>query len=443
MSMLKYLSDYPNGYEDQLNTDLMTKAGDAPLWVYVLDAWKSLEICPNLKIVDYEYTTRASQIDINDHIYKRRKSQKKLDKQDVKFIKNDRFGCLSIWINIVVPETDPKTEHTIIKERTVKKNILIPLADDQGYFYIKGKKYYLLYQLVEKSTYTTKNSVKFKSLMPVELERVTVEAEDSQGIIHKLPMFNIPVYRKKTPVMLLYAAMGLRPSLEELFVSDIIHFLPSIEDVDDEKNIYFPISKKCYIECDRAFFDKYQYIQSIVGGLVNISSNRTTIEQLYDVNTWYKKLGNNGKPEKGKEIIRSAKRMLDETTKKILKMNPYHTFDAYALIRYGMMNFNELRVKDNLSLDNKRLRCYEYVASLLTMELSKKLTRIISMGNKAVMMDYIDMLKVSDDILLQKMHSSGILRFDETINDMSFFTKFKWTSKGPHSFYLRSIINWF
>lgn len=31
------------------------------------------------------------------------------------------------------------------------------------------------------------------------------------------------------------------------------------------------------------------------------------------------------------------------------------------------------------------------------------------------------------------MHTSGILRFDESVNDMSFFSHFKYTSKGPHS----------
>ena len=31
------------------------------------------------------------------------------------------------------------------------------------------------------------------------------------------------------------------------------------------------------------------------------------------------------------------------------------------------------------------------------------------------------------------MHSSGILRFDDTINDMDFFSKFKYTTKGPNS----------
>ena len=31
------------------------------------------------------------------------------------------------------------------------------------------------------------------------------------------------------------------------------------------------------------------------------------------------------------------------------------------------------------------------------------------------------------------MHTSGILRFDESVNDMSFFSRFKFTNKGPHS----------
>ena len=36
-------------------------------------------------------------------------------------------------------------------------------------------------------------------------------------------------------------------------------------------------------------------------------------------------------------------------------------------------------------------------------------------------------------ILIQKMHASGILRFDDSVNDMNFWSKFKYTSKGPNS----------
>jgi hypothetical protein len=98
-----------------------------------------------------------------------------------------------------------------------------------------------------------------------------------------------------------------------------------------------------------------------------------------------------------------------------------------------MQEYNELRLKDNLDLRNKRIRCNEYIASLLTKEFSKRLNRIISLRNKATIENYRDLFKFPGDILIQKMHTSGILRFDESINDMNFFSKLKYTSKGPHS----------
>ena len=100
------------------------------------------------------------------------------------------------------------------------------------------------------------------------------------------------------------------------------------------------------------------------------------------------------------------------------------------------MNFNELRMKDNLSLDNKRLRCNEYIASLLTYEFSQRLNRVITLGAKATMQNFLDMFKFSGEILIQRMHISGILRFDDCINDMDFFTKCRYTTKGPNSFFV-------
>ena len=432
--MLKYLSQYTCEYEDQLNVDLMNKTADDPLYVYVLDAWKSLEICPNIRISKWEYNTVESEIDINKHIYKRKKRQRKKEKVEYKYINDNRIGRLTIWVDISCLEADPKTKAVMLKEKTVKKNILIPLQDERGYFHINGKPYYLLYQLVEKSTYTTSQTVTFKSLMPISIKRNILDKEDTEGNLHRLPVYNVYLFRKEVPIMLLYAAMGLRTSLDELYVGDIIDFVSNVDDVEDlDDYIYFQISSKCYIRCDRKLFDKYPYVQSIVGGMLFITTNRFTVEQLYDVNVWYKKLGNNGKPEKGKEILQRVQRLLDETTKKVLKISDYHTADAYSLIRYAMMNFNELRIKDNMSLENKRLRCNEYIASLLTKELSHRLNRVISMGAKATIVNFMDMLKLPDDILLQKMHASGVLRFNECINDMTFFNKFKWTIKGPHS----------
>ena len=69
--MRKYLPLYECEYEKDLNKSLMTKEADRPLVEYVKDAWKSLEIVKNIKILDFEYNTVESSIDINNHIFKR------------------------------------------------------------------------------------------------------------------------------------------------------------------------------------------------------------------------------------------------------------------------------------------------------------------------------------------------------------------------------------
>ena len=86
-----------------------------------------------------------------------------------------------------------------------------------------------------------------------------------------------------------------------------------------------------------------------------------------------------------------------ETTKKVLKVPQYHSEDIYALLRWMMQEFNELRLKDNCDLSNKRLRCNEYIASLLTKEFSKRLNRIISMGDKVAIDNIRELFKFPGD----------------------------------------------
>ena len=92
-----------------------------------------------------------------------------------------------------------------------------------------------------------------------------------------------------------------------------------------------------------------------------------------------------------------------------------------------MQNYQELRLKDNLDLKNKRLRCYEYIASMLTAEFSKRISRIIALGDKVTIENIREIFKFPGEILIQKMNSSGVLRFDDTVNDLDFFSKFKYT----------------
>jgi len=398
--MLPYLKDYVGNYEEQLNTELMTKGADGKLVDYVVDSWKSLEVVKYIKFLGYEYNTRESTIDINRHIFKRNKNVPKKLQFDYKLINDDRVALLTVHLLISINERDPKTGQYRVREKLINKDMLIPIEDEDGYLFINGKKYYMLYQLLEKSTYTTLTSTVVKSLMPIVINRVPCVHEDVDGKGYLMPLFRTYVFRRETDIMLFIASnFGIEYGLIYLKVDSIIHLIDNIDDRNDDC-IYFQVSSKCYLEVNAEMFDKWQYVQAIVAGLLEILTNRFDLSQLDDTEQFIKKLTPSNTVEKGMDTLTSFNRMLDETTRKILKTNKYHKKDVYSIIRWAMMEFNQLRMKDNLSLENKRLRCYEYVAALLTQEFSIRLNRIINMGTKVTLENIVDVFKFPGTILI-------------------------------------------
>lgn len=162
--MISLLKNYSSEFEPVLNKGLMNKSADAPLVDFVVDSWKSLEVVKNIKVVGWEYTDRESEIDVNKYIFKREKKKKKKERYDYKFVADDRFGKLTVHIQITIKEKNPTTGETIEHVYPIKKDMLVPIQDEDGYFYIHGKKYYMIYQLVEKSTYTSRSAITLKSL---------------------------------------------------------------------------------------------------------------------------------------------------------------------------------------------------------------------------------------------------------------------------------------
>ena len=433
------LKSYVCEWEKELNVPLMTKEADAPLVEYIKDVWESLiDVIPQVELEKFEYTEKESEIDINKHVFKRMKKKKKKDRYDVKNIMDDRCGKLTIHLRVTMLEKNPSTGETTWQVYPIKKSMLIPLQDENGYYTIKGKNYYLIYQMLEKSTYTSAQSVTLKSLMPIAVKRNVVDMEDINGVKYVLPCYYVFVFRREIPVILFYLSKGLNVAMEYLNMNDVINFvekLPCDPDQIDNNypNMYFQLSNKCYLEVDRAMFKKYPYVQSVVGAFGTVCTNRVTLEHLNDPKQWVKKIANPANYENGNNILKYFNRLLDKSTQKILKVPEYYSSDIYTLLRWIMENFNDLRMKDNCDLANKRLRCNEYIASLLTKEFSRRLNRIISMGDKVTIDNIRELFRFSGDVLINKMHSSGILRFDDNVNDMSFWSKFKFTNKGPHS----------
>ena len=100
------------------------------------------------------------------------------------------------------------------------------------------------------------------------------------------------------------------------------------------------------------------------------------------------------------------------------------------------MNYNELKSKRIMDITNKRLRDNEYIASLMTRELSNSLYRIMSKVRKPQSRNLNtleELFSFRGDILINNLYNSGLFKFDDVVNDMDFFNKLKYSIKGPNS----------
>ncbi|MEI2419080.1 hypothetical protein V6O07_02315, partial [Arthrospira platensis SPKY2] len=141
---------------------------------------------------------------------------------------------------------------------------------------------------------------------------------------------------------------------------------------------------------------------------------------------------------KAKEIINSFYAIATNIYKSNLKLDEINKSDTFAILRWIMQNFTILKLKDSLDLKNKRIRLNEYVGEYFAVEVNKKLHRFLSTASNGAQIGSKDLkylFKYPINIIIKKLMSakSPLLRYDNSVNDMDFFTAFKYSSKGPSS----------
>lgn len=426
--MLKYLNDLPNDFVDQLNIGLMNKEFDKPLEEYIFDAFKGFEILPNIEILGYDWVPDEDKYDINDHVIRRNSNKNKA----IKNIAETRCGVL--YIDVEVSGLD---KNGVKKIHYLKKPIIIPIQDKHGYYLIKGKKCYLIYQMVDKMLYPSFGAVTVKSLMPICVKTQKEEIVDTDGNVHIVPIYNIQIFKTAINVLLIYSHLTISKTLNFMEVDRFIRIESKDEEhKKDDKMLSFDCGKKSNIVVSvyKDIFEKEVYVKSIVGCLIKLfEETKIKYEDIDNWEEWMIIVG-------GKNTIRRGiyqhiffNRLLDDVTRKELKINDYDKQNIYYLLRWIIQNYHTLWSKDNLSMINKRLRCREYIGSFVTAEVSKKINRIVSLGDKATIKDYLKLFKFPEDIFITKLYSSGVLRYAETNSDIDFGNFWKYTSKGPNS----------
>lgn len=446
---IKSYSETMVDFTDKVNYPLINKEYDSPMVDFIVDTIRAFEIVRYIKFTGYEYTEKESEVDEDRYIKHRGKGYKKtlivngkkknIYCHDYKEIDDSRCGLLTMHFEVNMEVVERKDEATkgklVMKKRNVTISILIPLEDPEGFYQLKGNKKYLIYQLTENSTYTTTNAVTLKSVMPVYIRRVNVVEEDVDGIEYKMPVYYINVFREEHPVLLFFLANGFSAALQKLTVADII-FLKTKEEIterDKQIHVMFKIGSDVFMLVNKTMFDKYTYVKSIVAGILTSMPKRSlSLPAIESSSTYIYKIGNKNEA-KGENTLLYFHRLLDNGTKKILKIDDMYKFNIYDALAYLMQNFNELRKKDNLSLKNKRLRRREVVAAMITKEISKRISNIIKKGAKVELDDVLNAMKIPANLLIQKMNKSNLFRSDDIINDNLTIMKLTYTIKGPNS----------
>ena len=423
----------------------MNNEYDISLVEAVYDAFKGLEVIPNIKILGYEFDDSEFHYDPNDHLIKRNTNKNKL----IKSMAETRCGIM--YLDVQIFGLNKEGNHEV---HYLKRPIIIPIIDKDGYMYIRGKKCYLIYQMVDKMLYPSFGAVTIKSLMPIYIKTTKEEmtslpnigneeirvkqgkVTDVTGETFIIPIYHIQIFKSTINVLMIYSHLGITKTLNFLEVHRFIKVF--------DKNQPYPIKDDyLYFECGKKsdiivavikeVFDKEIYVKSMTGCLIKLlEETKIKYEDIDNWEEWMLLAGGKTTVRKGQFQHLFFNRLLDPVTAKELKINKYDKQNIYYLLKWALQNFHTLWSKDNLSMINKRLRRNEYIVTFITADLSRRINHVALLGDRATIRDFLNIFKFQRDFLILKMRSSGVMRYSETNSDIDFPSKFKLTKKGPN-----------
>lgn len=423
--MRKLIRAIPIKHIEKVNFGLIDRSVDDPFEKIVTENLASLNIIDNITLVRVEWNPDPADTDTN--LISIRRDRKK--HPNVKYIGQSRLGCLTLYFHVC--GIDGNT--TQKKEAIVCKKILIPILDEKNQVLLQGKNYHLIYQLVDKTIYPTASAVTIKSLLPICIKIYETKIEDVNGVIYSTYSHLIQIFKNFYNPLYVCSMYGILYAMKlmetDLFIT--FHQYKDDYEYNHEKYLYFRVDD-ILVRVYKEAFEKFRYIQSVTTMVVELLDQcNCTWSTIYDDNFWVL-VFSDGKPEKAKSNRIFHARMIDITMHRKLYIDSHNKFTVHHLIRYTIMNFTKLWAYDNLSLDNKRLRCAEYIGSILTGEISKRIIRVTILGPRATFDDYCRVISFPSDILIRRLYSSGCLRYDDLCNDLSVLSDLKITKSGGY-----------
>lgn len=459
--MLNTIHLYPNAEEENFNVSFLTSANDISIEDLVVINMKEFEVIQNITILGYYLETDPEKIDINEHtinINYKRKSDR-LDIPKYKYLNPDRVAEMVFTIEI----------KTNVNQKIITKKILIPV-EYNGFYYIGNKKWKTEWQLCDASTYNQRGKITLKSRMPIIIYQTKHRPiMDLEGMIHDTKVYSYALNSKSrfnsakpkpkfiNPMMIYSAKMGLEEAIVYMGAGPDISILSrskaEYKEYDNLDEFYYFNINEVVFRVDKYMMDTNKHIASIVGMLKSLESNEFPVSYALLSNFeeekqyWRCRIGYVGAAksknllsflEKGNTTIKMFERLLDNVTQMNLRLEEPYKRDIYALMKWMLYEFDNLKTRNNMDLNNKRIRKAEYIVQpTLGKKIAENIIKIIEKSGKSsqnIIDTLLEGFNFPSDIIISGMRSNGyLIKSDELVNDFTALSDLYYSSKGPNS----------
>lgn len=454
--MKEFVHLYKHPGVDMFNYDFLTGADDYSIEELVTICMKELEAISNITIESVETIYDMDEIDINEHKINKnyKKKNDDLDIPKFKYMSDDVYAEMRFGVRI----------KTNLNEKFIIKKILIPV-NVNGYYIFKNKRAKAIWQLTEASVYTQRGKITLKSRMPVILYKSKKRPiTDVNGEVFDVRPFSYALHsskksRKKTtttgknknkfinPMMIYSAKVGVHDAIKFMGMQRAIRI---VQDAVPESStyIYFPLDE-VYIRVNRSMFEDIPMVRSVTGMLYNMNNKNfpVTWEKLCDNNYWISRIGFIGAPkdkqlksyyEKGRTTILMIERSCDMMTQMNLRLPEAHKENIYCILRWMMFEYDNLRQKDNIDINTKRIRKSEYIVKgSLGRKISENINNLIpklSESRQNSMDTLLELFNFPSTIIINGLNGNNdCIKTDELVNDMSILQDMAYTVKGPEA----------
>lgn len=335
------------------------------------------------------------------------------------------------------------------RSKVLRVYIQIPRIVDKYYFYINGNYYLSMYQIVE-STYnnsSTNSNIGMVAYKPMFMATRTFRFQinsskdkaskmmcNHDGEVMKGVYYSSLIFNKSINIMkYLFARFGLYKSMD-LLECKYIRFLPNENSyIKDPTNNYYIQKHNIMIEVPKYIYDNDTVIQSFVYTVFIDIDSETNINNIYSEEYWLIRLGKSfgsKSVEKGYSILESLETICDISSMEHLKLPLNNKKDIYDIIIWIVRQFSELRIKDNLNINHKRIRWAEYFACIYAYKLIKGIYRISDKGNKISLQSIEKSINISPDYLIKAITKDKLTNTVSMVNDLDSIAAIKYSYKG-------------